>query len=39
MICEDCYWNDNGDCMCFHDEPSKDCSDFELKDDEEEVEE
>lgn len=36
MICDDCSWNDNGDCMCFHDRPPKDCPDFELRDDYEE---
>ena len=33
MICEKCCWNDNGDCMCFHDDPPEDCPDFDLRED------
>ena len=31
MMCEDCQWNDDGDCMCFHDTPPMDCPDYESR--------
>lgn len=38
-ICDDCCWCDEGDCMCFHDRPPRDCPDFELRDDYDEEDE
>ena len=31
--CEECEWNDGGECMCGHITIPYDCPDFELKED------